>query len=99
MQKHYRSQRTPAVTDARMSFKLETSHARGAGPIKHRPEWTRLFADLLRRKRANIQFGYVVNLPWEMKGWDSRDALRVIVDGWTAMAPLLNAVRGRRSLG
>jgi hypothetical protein len=54
---------------------------------------------LLRRKRANIQFGYVVNLPWEMKGWDSRDALRVIVDGWTAMAPLLNAVRGRRSLG
>lgn len=95
VQRHYRSQRAPAVTDARVFFKLETSQSRGAGPIKHRPEWTRLFADLLRRKRANIQFGYVVNLPWGMKGLDSRDSLRLIVDSWSAMTPLLNAVRGQ----
>jgi hypothetical protein len=67
----------------------------GAGPVKHRPEWTQLFADLLGRKRANIQFGYVVNLPWEMKGMDSRDSLRLIAESWSAMRPLLNAVRGR----
>jgi hypothetical protein len=95
VQRHYRSQRAPAVTDARVFFKLETSQPRGAGPIKHRPEWTRLFADLLCRKRANIQFGYVVNLPWDMKGLDSRDSLGLIVEGWTAMTPLLDAVRGR----
>jgi hypothetical protein len=95
VQRHYKSQHAPAVTDARVFFRLETSQSRGAGSIKHRPEWTRLFADLLRRKRANIQFGYVVNLPWETKGLDSRDSLRLIVDGWTAMTPLLKAVRGR----
>ena len=96
VQRHYSSQRAPAVTDARVYFKLETSHSRGAGPIKHRPEWTRLFVDLLCRKRANIQFGYVVNLPWDMKGLDGRNSLGLIIDGWTAMAPLLNAVRGRK---
>lgn len=95
VQRHYRSQRASAVTDARVFFKLETSQPGGAGPVKHRPEWTQLFADLLGRKRANIQFGYVVNLPWEMKGMDSRDSLRLIVDSWSAMRPLLRAVRGR----
>jgi len=96
VQRHYPSQRAPAVTDARVYFKLETSQSRGAGPIKHRPEWTRLFADLLRRKRANIQFGYVANLPWEMRGMESRDSLRLIVESWSALKPLLNAVRGRQ---
>ena len=95
VQRHYRSQRAPAVTDARVFFKLETSQTRGAGPIKHRPEWARLFADLLLRKRANIQFGYVANLPWGMKGLGSRDSVHLIVESWSAMTPLLNAVRGR----
>ena len=95
VQRHYRSQRSSAVTDAQVFFKLETSQPGGAGPVKHRPEWTQLFADLLGRKRANIQFGYVMNLPWEMKGMDSRDSLRLIAESWSAMKPLLNAVRGR----
>ena len=95
VQRHYRSQRAPAETDARVFFKLETSQPRGAGPIKHRPEWIRLFADLLLRKRANIQFGYVANLPRGMKGLDSRDSVRLVAESWSAMTPLLNAVRGR----
>jgi hypothetical protein len=60
------------------------------------PEWLELFADLLRRKRSNIQFGYVVGLPWGTKGLDSRQSLRLIADSWCVLRPLLDAVRGHQ---
>lgn len=95
VQRHYVSQRAAAITDARMDFKLETCQSRGTGRIKRQSEWVELFAELLRRKRANIQFGYVVNLPWGTKGLDSRDSLQLIVESWRAMKPLLDTLRGK----
>jgi hypothetical protein len=94
LQRHYRSQRSPATTDARMAFKLETSQPGGSGRVKGQTEWVELFAELVRRKRANIQFGYVVHLPWDSKGLNSRTSLRLIADCWCAMRPLLDTVRG-----
>jgi hypothetical protein len=96
LQRHYPSQRSPGITDARMDFNLATSQTRtSGGPVKHRPEWVTLFAELLRRKRANVQFGYIVELPWGTKGLDTRDSLRLIADGWLAMKPLLDTLRGK----
>ena len=94
LQRHYRSQRSPATTDARMAFKLETSQPGGSGRVKGQTEWVELFAELFRRKRANIQFGCVVHLPWDTKGLNSRTSLRLIADSWRAMQPLLDTVRG-----
>jgi len=94
LQRHYRSQRSPTTTDARMAFKLETSQPGGSGRVKGQTEWVELFAELFRRKRANIQFGYVVHLPWDTKGLNSRTSLRLIADSWRAMQPLLDTVRG-----
>ena len=72
VQRHYRSQRSPEIVDARMDFKLETCHSDvDSGRVKCQPEWVQLFAELLRSKRANIQFGYVVHLPRETKGLDT----------------------------
>jgi hypothetical protein len=65
LQRHYMSQRSPGITDAMMYFALDISKPRRAGRVKRQLEWTELFADLLRGKRANIQFGYVARLPWE----------------------------------
>lgn len=93
-QRHYLSQRSSAITDARMDFKLETSQPRAIGRVKRQPEWVHLFAELLRRKRANIQFGYMVYLPLETKGIDSRESLRLITESWVALKPLLDALRG-----
>jgi len=93
VQRHYLTQRSPAITDARMDFKLETSQPRKTGQVKRQPEWAELFAKLLHRKRSNIQFGYVVHLPWGTKGLDSRESLRLIVENWQALKPLLDAVR------
>ena len=95
VQRHFPSQRSAGITDARMDFKLETCDSRGGKRgIKRQPEWVDLFAELLRRKRANIQFGYVVHLPWGTSGLDGRDSLRLIAESWGAMKPLLDTLRG-----
>jgi len=95
VQRHYVSQRSPAITDARVDFKLETCQSHGGGArVKRQPEWVKLFAELLRSKRANIQFGYVVHLPWGTKGLDSRHSLALMVESWQALKPLLDTVRG-----
>ena len=95
LQRHYLSQRSPAIVDARIDFKLETCHSDGdGGRVKCQPEWVQLFAELLRSKRANIEFGYVVHLPWETKGLDTRESLGLIVESWHALEPVLDMVRG-----
>lgn len=94
LQRHYLSQRSSAITDARMDFKLETSQPRPVGRVKRQPEWIQLFAELLRRKRSNIQFGYMVYLPLGTKGIDSRESLRLIAESWGVMKPLLDVIRG-----
>ena len=82
------------IVDARMDFKLETCHSDvDSGRVKCQPEWVQLFAELLRSKRANIQFGYVVHLPRETKGLDTRESLGLIVESWHALKPVLDMVR------
>ncbi len=95
LQRHYASQSAAASVDARCTFRLETSQARGKGGVKCQPEWAELFATLLRTKRSNIQFGYTMRLPWGTKGLDRRESLRLIADGWCAMKPLLDVIRGK----
>ena len=69
---------------------------RGGGRVKHQPEWWDLFASLLKAgKHSNIQFGYVVKLPWNTPKLNSREALRLIVAGWSTLEPLLDVLRGK----
>jgi hypothetical protein len=99
LQRHYLGQRSPAITDARLSFKLETSQPRRRDRVKRQPEWIGLFAELLRRKRSNIQFAYALYLPWRTKGIASRESLRLIAESWLAMKPLLDVVRSPEGHG
>jgi hypothetical protein len=96
VQRHFVSQRSSGITDARMSFKLETSQARGKTAVKSQLEWVTLFAMLLGAKRSNIQFGYSMHLPWGTAGLDSMQSIRLIAESWTAMKPLLDVVRGEK---
>lgn len=94
IQRHYPSQSAPAVTDAELIFDLHTSQRKPKGPVKWQVQWVQLFADLLRYKRANVQFQYCVVLPWSTAGLDSRASLGLIVSGWHALAPLISVLRG-----
>lgn len=95
LQRHYPSQRSLPITDARVDFKLETSrYIKGSG-VRVQPEWTEMFLRILKEKRANIQFAYSVKLPWGTPGLDRREALNIIAEAWCAMEPLLDVLRGR----
>src|SRR5262249_39235581 len=95
LQRHYLSQRSSGIMDARLTFKLETSRRRGHSAVKRRPEWVEMFAALLQRRGGNIQFGYMVQLWWEdVPELASRKSLQLIVDIWCAMEPLLDVIRG-----
>jgi hypothetical protein len=92
-QRHYLGQRSTAITDAALTFRLETSQSKKTGRVKPQPEWAALFAALPQRKRSNIQFQYRVRIPWETRGIDTRESLRMIVDAWIALMPFLDALR------
>ncbi len=95
LQRHYPS-RTKPVADARMDFKLETGIDPGRDGIKFQPEWLGLFAELLKRKQVNVQFVYATCLPWGIRGLDNgEDSLRLIINSWNAMKPLLDKFRGK----
>lgn len=95
VQRHYPSQRSAGVVDARVTFRLETSLPRN-GPIKQQVGWVQLFADLLQKRRANIQFGYTVQLPLELPVMRTRRSVQWIGQSWHALAPLLDVVRTER---
>jgi len=95
LQRHSMGRSSPALTDAMLTFRLETSQPRNGQRVKHQPEWVELFAALPRQKRSNMQFQYRVRLPWGMKGLDTRESLRLIVESWSALEPLLDALRGK----
>lgn len=92
-QRHYVSQRSKGQTDAVLSFRLETGLDRGQDRVRPQPEWLQLFAALPRRKRANIQFQYRVQMEWKIRGLDSRESLKLIASSWCALEPLLMALR------
>jgi hypothetical protein len=94
LQRHYLGQSSLPITDAMLTFRLETSQPRNGGRVKRQPEWVELFAALPRSNQSNIQFQYCVHLPWGTKGLNSRESLRLIVESWIAMKPLLDALRG-----
>lgn len=94
LQRHYLSQSSPGNVDVSMSFRLETGAPTKRTRVKYQPEWLELFAKLPSNRRSNLQFQYRVMLPWGTEGLDSREALGMITDGWIALEPFLNAVRG-----
>jgi hypothetical protein len=93
LQRHYPNQRSDGIVDARLNFDLRAVVPIAAGGVRYQPQWTGLFAALLSNKRANIQFGYVVDLPHGMSGLDSAAALDLIREGWLSLEPLLRVLR------
>lgn len=94
VQRHYATQSSQPSTDATMMFRLETSLPGGKGRIKHQPDWLHLLATLPAAKRSNIQFQYRIEVPWNAHHIQSPKAIDVIVNGWVALKPVLDALTG-----
>lgn len=55
MQRHYFTQRSIPVTDARIIFDLRTSFSDSKGSEKYQPQWLRTVYDVMKDRRANLQ--------------------------------------------
>lgn len=96
LQRHYPSQRSIPIVDARLHVDLQTL-VRGSGRrVKYQPEWIDAVYAVLSRKRSNIQFGVGIEFSYQCPVVRSPQAVDLFAESWIALAPLLSAAQGGR---
>lgn len=91
-QRHYKSQRSPAIVDARMDVDLRTYTPGGSGGIKYQPEWVKSIHHLLVQKKSNVQFGLDMRFDYGCSIIRSANCADLFAETWLASRPLLNFV-------
>ena len=91
-QRHYPSQKSPAVVDARVDFDLRTAVGNSKTPVKKQPQWLEAVFEALTAKRSNLQVAIGAALPYGDKHMHSRDILDVIAGVWLGCKPWLDTI-------
>jgi hypothetical protein len=98
IQRHYPSQRSTPITDARLEFDLRTAFRgskRWRKPVKRQPEWLRALYEALSGKRSNLQFAVGVLFPYERcEAVHSPEILDHVANVWIACRPLIKRTLG-----
>lgn len=95
LQRHYISQRSNSIMDAKLEFDLRTllpRSARGgknASGVKYQPEWAEAMYAALTNKRSNIQLGLTIPFHYSCPILRSEGAIDLYADAWVAMSPIL----------
>jgi hypothetical protein len=98
LQRHYRTQTSPSVTDALMEFDLRTTLPKSErksdrSGVKYQPEWLEAAWRAFLRKRSNMQLEFGVRYAYsrcpEIR---SRKALDLIAASWLASRPLMKVL-------
>lgn len=92
LQRHYKSQRSIPIDDARLDFDLRTALPGGRKGVKAQPQWVGAVYDALARKRSNLQLGAGVRFAYGSHRLGSPQALDLIARSWIGCRPLLKAV-------
>jgi len=100
VQRHYRSQSSPATVDAKLEFDLRTAVDGGGkkrpGRVKAQSQWVRAVYDVLAHRRSNYQTGVGAVFAYELKSRIGEEsALDLVAGTWIACAPLVRAALGR----
>lgn len=91
-QRHYLSQKSPAIVDARLESDLRTACSGSQTSIRLQPEWATAIYQLLVNKRSNIQFGVDVQFKHTCPVIQSPEAEDLFADTWKALFPLVDFV-------
>jgi hypothetical protein len=94
VQRHYPSQRSIPVVDARLQVDLRTLTPGSDGGVKYQPEWIEAMYGVLQQKRSNIQFGVGVEFSYACPVVRSAKAADLFAEAWVGLAPLLEAAVG-----
>jgi hypothetical protein len=97
IQRHYKSQRSTATTDATIEADLRTLVRGGSGGIKHQPEWAEAIYRLIVQKRSNIQFGVEMRFDYQCPLVRSPECADLFAQAWIACKPLLDLATPKRS--
>lgn len=90
VQRHYKSQRSAGIVDARIETDLRTMLPTGSDGVKHQPQWAEAIYTLLTEKRSNMQFGIEVRLDYACPVVRSADCADLFAESWKACAPLID---------
>ena len=88
-QRHYRTQSSPAVVDARLETDLRTSFPRKQSPVRYQPEWIEAIYNVFVNKRSNIQFGMEVQFSYSCPIVQSPKCANLFAESWKALSPLI----------
>jgi len=92
IQRHYPSQRSPAVTDARLEFDLRTMEGSDEDHVKMQRQWLEAVFEVLSAKKSNFQLGVGAALPYGDKRMRSRGVLDVMAGVWLGCKPWLDTI-------
>jgi len=90
-QRHYRTQSSDAVTDARLDVDLRTL-AQTKSRVKQQPQWCRAIYEILANKRSNIQLGIEMRFSYKCPIVRSSEAVDLFSGAWIGMKPMLDFV-------
>ena len=93
-QRHFLSQNSPSIKDARLEFDLRTIDGSKSARVKQQPEWINAAYAALKRKRSNIHAEWGAVLQYQEPKMHSEKVLDVIAETWMACRPLLNTMLG-----
>ncbi len=89
LQRHYRSQRSGEITDARLDADLRTIVPGKRREAKYQPQWVRAIYEVITQKRSNIQFGLDVLFSYKCPIVRSPKAIDLFAESWKAMSPII----------
>lgn len=98
IQRHYPSQRSPAIMDARLEFDPRTAlgskmrRGKSKCSVKPQPQWLAATYDALTIKKSNLQVGIGAMIPHSCPMLHSKKALNIIAETWIACKPFLKAI-------
>ncbi len=91
-QRHYPSQSSSGVVDARLEADLRTLVPGNGSKVKHQAQWIEAVYDVLCHKRSNIQLTVESRFSYDCPLIRSPKAVDLFADAWKAMWPLVKFV-------
>jgi hypothetical protein len=92
VQRHYASQRSHPVVDARLEFDLRTAVDSGRSLVKPQGQWMEAAYRALEDKRSNLQMGVGAVFPYSDSHMQSRGILDVVAGVWIGCKPWLRTI-------
>ncbi|MCA9303306.1 MAG: hypothetical protein KC996_04220 [Phycisphaerales bacterium] len=92
LQRHYPSQRSGGIKDARLDADLRTIIPGNTSGVRYQPQWAEAIYHVMINKKSNIQLGIEVTFSYECPIIRSSKAENLFAQSFLAMKPMIDFV-------